>query len=124
VKYEDTIEIRAVTVMRETDVALLCRMGNQDRWISPTQLQPGSTVARLGDAGIVVLKRPFAVEQGLVSFQGGHDPRCSDGRGHRTEAPREPAGGGAALPCPGEAPETGLRGDADSMISRVRGSGQ
>ena len=73
VQYEDTIEIRGVTVMRQTDVALLCRMGNQHRWIAPTQLQPGSTVARPGDVGIVVLKRPFAVEQGLVPFQGLHD---------------------------------------------------
>jgi len=51
VQYEDTIEIRGVTVMRQTDVALLCQMGNQHRWIAPTQLQPGSTVARPGDVG-------------------------------------------------------------------------
>ena len=67
---EDTIEIRGVTVMRQTDVALLCRMGNQHRWIAPIQLQPGSTVARQGDVGIIVLKRPYAVEHGLVSYQG------------------------------------------------------
>jgi len=71
-RYEDTIEIRAVTVMRQTDEALLCRMGNQQRWIAPTQLQPGSTVACEGDVGIIVLKRPFAVERGLVPFQGLH----------------------------------------------------
>ena len=98
-QYEDTIEIRGVTVMRETDVALLCRMGNQHRWIALTQLQPGSTVAGLGDAGIVVLKRPFAIEQGLVPFQGPHDPRCADGRGH-PEVPGESAGGGVAVRCP------------------------
>jgi len=102
VKYEDTIEIRGVTVTRETDGALLCRMGNQHRWIAPAQLQPGSTVTCLGDVGIVVLERPFAVEQGLVPFQGSHDPRCSDGREYRTEVPREPAGGGVAVPCRGE----------------------
>src|SRR5437667_12777950 len=51
-QYEDTIEIRGVTVMRQTDGALLCRMGNQHRWIAPTQFQPGSTVARQGDVGI------------------------------------------------------------------------
>jgi len=73
VQYEDTIEIRGVTVMRQTDVALLCQMGNQHRWIAPTQLQPGSTVAHSGDVGTIVLKRPFAVEQGLVPFQGLHD---------------------------------------------------
>jgi len=31
VSYEDTIEIRGVTVMRQTDAALLGRMGSQDR---------------------------------------------------------------------------------------------
>jgi hypothetical protein len=45
-------------------------MGKQHRWIAPTQFQRGSTVARQGDVGIIVLKRPFAVEQGLVPFQG------------------------------------------------------
>ena len=29
----------------------------------------GSTVARHGDVGIIVLKRPFAVEHGLVPYQ-------------------------------------------------------
>ena len=72
-QYEDTIEIRGVTVIRHTDLALLCRMGKQDRWIAPTQFQRGSTVARQGDVGTIVLKRPFAVEQGLVPFQGFHD---------------------------------------------------
>ena len=72
-QYEDTIEIRGVTVMRQTDGALLCRMGNQHRWIAPTQLRPGSTVASEGDVGIVVLKRPFAVEHGVVPFQELHD---------------------------------------------------
>jgi hypothetical protein len=72
-RYEDTIEIRGVTVMRQTDLALLCRMGNQHLWIAPTRLQPGSTVERQGDVGTIVLKRPFAVEHGLVPFQGRHD---------------------------------------------------
>jgi hypothetical protein len=72
-QYEDTVEIRGVTVMRQTALALLCRMANQRHWIAPTQFQPGSTVARQGDVGIIVLKRPFAVEHGLVPFQGLHD---------------------------------------------------
>ena len=69
-KYEDTIEIRGVTVMRQADGALLCEMGKQRRWIAPTEFQPGSTVACEGDVGTIVLKRPFAVEHGLVPFQG------------------------------------------------------
>src|SRR5439155_13652457 len=110
-QYEDTIEIRGVTVMRQTDGALLCRMGNQHRWIAPAQFQPGRTVAREGDVGTVVLKRPLAVEQGLVPFQGLHDwsarsgdgrprylPPCADGGGRRADVPGERAGGGAAVP--------------------------
>jgi hypothetical protein len=71
-QYEDTIEIRAVTVVGQTDTALLCRMGNQERWIAPAQFLPGSTVACRGDVGTIVLKRPFAVEHGLVPYQGLH----------------------------------------------------
>jgi len=72
-RYDDTIEIRGVTVIGQTEVALLCQMGNQQRWIAQTEFRPGSTVGREGDVGIVVLKRPFAVAQGLVPFQGFHD---------------------------------------------------
>ena len=72
-KHEDTIEIRGVTVERQTDGGLLCRIGNQRRWIAPTMLQPGSTVAQEGDVGTIVLKRRFAVELDLVPFQGRHD---------------------------------------------------
>ena len=69
-KYEDTIEIRGVTVTSETDVALLCRMGNQHRWITPTELQPGSTVACLGDVGTVVLKATVRCRAGLGPLPG------------------------------------------------------
>ena len=72
-RYEDTVEIRGVTVVRQTDGALLCRMGSQHRWIASTQFQPGTTVACAGDVGTVVLERPVAVEHGLVSCQGLHD---------------------------------------------------
>ena len=72
-KYEDTIEMRGVTVERQTDDGLLCRIGNQHRWIAPTMFQPGSTVAHAGDVGTIVLKRRFAVELDLVPFQGRHD---------------------------------------------------
>ena len=69
-KYQDTIEFRGVTVERQTDKGLLCRIGSQRRWIVPTRFQPGSTVAREGDVGIIVLERPFAVEIDVVPFQG------------------------------------------------------
>ena len=80
-QFEDTIEIRAVTVMRQTDLALLCQMGNQQVWIAPAQLQPGSTVERPGDVGTIVLRRPFAVQQGLVPHQGLHDGSARRGNG-------------------------------------------
>jgi hypothetical protein len=64
---EKTVEIRDVTVMRQTDLALLCRIENLHLWIAPTRLQPGSTVARKGDVGTLVLTHRFAVERGLAS---------------------------------------------------------
>ena len=71
--YEDTTGIPGVTMIGQTRVTLLCQMANRQRRIAPTQLRAGSTVGREGDVGIVVLKRPFAIEQGLLPFQGLHD---------------------------------------------------
>ena len=61
-QYVDTIDTRGVTVMRQTDGALLCRLGTQHRWIAPTQLQPGSTVAGEGD--VSSMTDPLAVGTG------------------------------------------------------------
>ena len=58
---KEIVEIREVTVVRKTEVALLCRIGNENHWIALSRLQPGSAL----DMGRVVLERDFAVERGL-----------------------------------------------------------
>jgi len=47
-----------VTVMRQTDVALLCQMGNQHRWIAPASSSRAARSRARGDVGTIVLKRP------------------------------------------------------------------
>ena len=37
---EKTLEFRDVTVMRQIDLALLCRIENLHLWIAPSPLQP------------------------------------------------------------------------------------
>jgi len=64
-----TVEFRDVSVMRETETALLCRIGDKSHWVAHSRLQPGSTVEHLGDLGVLVLPWDFAVEfwDGAVS---------------------------------------------------------
>jgi hypothetical protein len=38
----------------------------RDYWIAPDRLLAGSTVARFGDRGVVVVGRQFAEDEGLV----------------------------------------------------------
>jgi hypothetical protein len=38
-----TVEFDDVSVMRETETALLCRIGERFRWVARSRLQPGST---------------------------------------------------------------------------------
>jgi len=108
--------------MRETDLALLCRIGSQHRWIRSAQLLSGSTVERVGDVGTIFLSQPFAVEQGLVPFQGSHDPRCCDRRGHRAQGPGEPAGDGCPAEPPGHGPEHALHRLSPKDLTRAGAS--
>ena len=57
-----TVEFGDVSVMRETETALLCRIGEKFRWVAHSRLQPGSTVEHAGDLGVLVLAWDYAVE--------------------------------------------------------------
>jgi len=48
--------------VRETETALLCRIGEKFHWVAHGRLQPGSTVEHPGDLGVLVLPWDFAVE--------------------------------------------------------------
>ena len=56
------VEFGDVSVMRQTETALLCRIGEKFRWVAHSRLQPGSTVEHPGDLGVLVLPWDFAVE--------------------------------------------------------------
>ena len=57
-----TVEFGGVFVARETETALLCRIGDKSHWVARSRLRPGSTVERPGDFGVLVLAWDFAVE--------------------------------------------------------------
>ena len=56
------VEFGGVFVVRETETALLCRIGEKSHWVAHSRLQPGSTVEHPGDRGVLVLPWDFAVE--------------------------------------------------------------
>jgi hypothetical protein len=60
VRFEDA------EVVRESGLALCCRIMGRDHWIAPDRLLDGSTVAHFGDHGIIVLARQFAEDRGLL----------------------------------------------------------
>jgi len=48
-------------------VILSCRVGKKVVWVPPRRMLPGTTVARRGDRGRLVLSREVALNLGLVS---------------------------------------------------------
>ena len=66
-----TVEFGDVSVMRETETKLLCRIGEKCRWVAHSRLRPGSTVQHPGDLGVLVLPWDFAVEfwDGAMSYK-------------------------------------------------------
>jgi hypothetical protein len=64
------VTLREVLVVRESDAALLCRIEGHERWVPKDQLRDGTTVGRKGDTGTLVVPRQFAVEWGLVPYDG------------------------------------------------------
>ena len=58
-----TVGFLDVLVVRETKLALLCRIGEKRHWVAHNRLQPGSTVRHQGDIGVLVLTWDFAVER-------------------------------------------------------------
>jgi len=62
------VTLGGVTVVRESDAALLCRIDGRERWIPRDKVREGTTIARTGDIGTLVLPRTFAVEWGLVPY--------------------------------------------------------
>jgi hypothetical protein len=64
-----TVQFLGVEVVRESDLALCCRITGRDYWIAPDRLLEGSSIAHFGDRGVVVLARQFAQDRGLLLSQ-------------------------------------------------------
>ena len=62
----ETIEFRSVKIVRESDLAVCCRIAGQDHWIAREWVLSGSSVVSFGDRGTLVLKRQFAEDRGLL----------------------------------------------------------
>jgi hypothetical protein len=64
------VTVPDVTVLRALDDALMCRIEKHVRWIPMEQLRDGSTIRQQGDVGVLVVPWPYAVEWGLVPYDG------------------------------------------------------
>ena len=62
---EDLVQVANVQVIRDTEVALLCRIAGVVRFIPQAELRSGS-VTRAGDQGSLVISRRFALDLGLI----------------------------------------------------------
>ena len=62
------VTLGGVTVVRESESSLLCRIDGHERWIPLDKLREGTTIRHVGDTGFLVLPRAFAVEWGLTPY--------------------------------------------------------
>jgi len=64
------VRLSGVRVLQASKAALLCRIEEHVRWIPREHLCEGTTIHRVGDTGVLVVPRAFAVEWGLVPYDG------------------------------------------------------
>jgi hypothetical protein len=64
------VTLSGVQVVQESGSAILCRIEEHVRWIPRKQLREGTTIRHVGDTGVLVVPRTFAVEWGLVPYDG------------------------------------------------------
>jgi hypothetical protein len=60
------MEFSDVEVLAANALVLLCRVRGKIVGVSPLRILPGTTIARTGDRGILVLDRELACELGLI----------------------------------------------------------
>jgi hypothetical protein len=64
---ERYVQFDAVEILEEDDCVLLCRVRRRRLWLGVGRLQAGTTIARRGDRGVLVLEREFALERQLIA---------------------------------------------------------
>ena len=60
-----TVAFEDVAVLRNTALAIICRIAGETHALGLGRLQHGSTVKRAGDHGVLVLTQEFAAERGI-----------------------------------------------------------
>jgi len=60
------VEFDDVEVIRDANLILMCRVGTKVVAVPPLWMLPGTTIARTGDRGRLVLSRELALNLGLV----------------------------------------------------------
>jgi hypothetical protein len=60
------VELDNVEVVRDTKLVLMCRVGRRIVGVSSHRMLPGTTIARQGDRGRLVLSRERALNLGLA----------------------------------------------------------
>lgn len=61
---DDVVVVRAVCI-RQTDRAILVRIGPRELWVPQSQVHDDSEVYQLGDDGKLVVKAWFARKEGI-----------------------------------------------------------
>jgi hypothetical protein len=64
-------EFDGVEVITHTGLILMCRVGQTIVGVPPALTLPGTTIAKKGDYGRLVLSRGLALNLGLISDHGG-----------------------------------------------------
>ena len=60
------VEFDNVEVIRDTSIMVTCRVAGKVVGVLPRRMLPGTTIARAGDHGRLVLPREAALNLGLV----------------------------------------------------------
>src|SRR5438093_1227286 len=63
--HASTVVFEDVVVLRETAIAIICRIAGKTHALALGRLQPGSTVKYAGDHGVLVVTQDFAAERGI-----------------------------------------------------------
>jgi hypothetical protein len=64
-EFKERICIDDVTILRTTDMALLCEIDGSEYWIPQSQIDDDSEVWEEGDEGMLVISKWIADQKGL-----------------------------------------------------------
>ncbi len=63
---KQTASFKNVTVVRETQLAILCKIDGKEEWIAKSQIDEDSEVYEEGTEGELIISEWLAKEKGLI----------------------------------------------------------